>query len=140
MKQKEPKFTVSLQIKEHDIVNKTPAYQVYFDDALRLNWDAMVCNVGQHNIKIKFLNKNSSTDTEVDHEGNVIRDLAVELFSLKVDKFDITHHAKEHAEYTDEEGINLDNTYGYLHKNGTLDISFSCPVFYHTRNLNLIKK
>jgi hypothetical protein len=120
--------------------DKTPMYQVYFNDLLQTDWNLLTCTIGQHNIKIKLLNKNSSTDTMVDDQGKVIHDLAIELSCLKINQFDITHNAKEHAVYIDEQGITVGNTYGYMYKNGTLNISFTCPAFYHTRNLNLIKE
>jgi|694.fasta_scaffold87851_4 hypothetical protein len=139
MKQKEKKFTVSLQIKEHATLAKTPSYRVYFNNTLQCINDTFTCDLGHHTIKIQLLNK-TDVDTEVDHQGKVLQDLAIELISLKIDQFDITHNSKECAVYVDDKGTTIENTYGYMHKNGTLTISFTCPAFYYTRNLNLIKK
>ena len=128
------KFLVSLQIKEHRLSNKTPEYSVYFDGKPVDN-KAISCDIGTHTLSVCLHNKDPN-DTVVEN-GKITQDLAVEIEKIMIDEVDVTHLAKEKAIYKTNDGV--ENTYGYLHKNGTFTVTLECPPFYFLRNLQVIK-
>lgn len=135
-----------LQLKLHSLPDKNPNFLVFVDDRAIENIEfeknvvsiKQKISIGNHNFKISFLNKGNN-DTIVDENNNILHDLAIEILSVKVDDFDITHEAKSLCIYKTSQ-LENDKTYGYMYTNGTIVFDFINPVFLFKRNIHLIKQ
>ena len=139
------KFSVLLSIKTQVLPHKTPNFVVNLNEVRQQSTDIqdnvtifdMLAHYGDNRLTVDFLNKDH-TDTVVDLDGKIIRDLNVELVGLQVDNIEITNLAKQQVRYLAQDG-QYENTYGFMHKNGRLTFEFQCPIFYFLRNVALVK-
>jgi hypothetical protein len=133
------KFSVCISLKLHKTQTKSPAFN------LKLNGqDIDICDptnisatakFGENILRLEFTNKDNR-DTKVDQDGNIVEDLAVEIEKCLVDQMDFTSDLKNNGVYQTKTGI--ENTYGFLYTNGIFSYQFTCPGFYHVRNLGIL--
>ena len=144
---------LELMLKLHSLPDKKPEFLIYINNKEIKNFtfiseyaddDLNLCvvkqelnNIGNHNFKIQFLNK-LDTDLLVDKSRDIFVDLAIEIYSVKIDDVDITHEARSTGIYQNINSLN-DETFGYMHTNGTLTFNFITPIFLYKRNISLIK-
>lgn len=145
MRLNQKRFLTSLQIKLHQLPAKTPDFTVTFNGNVQTAQEVndsvatfvMYSDFGKNQLVVQFLNKDIN-DTMVDHNGNIVSDLAVEIKSMTVSDVDITHQIKKKSCYISVDNNTAQHTHGYLHKNGCLTFDFECPIFYFLRNCNLL--
>ena len=144
---------LELILKLHDLPDKKPEFLIYINNKEIKNFtfiseyaddDLNLCvvkqelnNIGNHNFKIQFLNK-LNTDLLVDKSRDIFVDLAIEIYSVKIDDVDITQEARSTGIYQNINSSN-DETFGYMHTNGTFTFNFITPIFLYKRNINLTK-
>jgi hypothetical protein len=144
---------LELMLKLHSLPDKKPEFLIYINNKEIKNFtfiseyaddDLNLCvvkqelnNIGNHNFKIQFLNK-LDTDLLVDKSRDIFVDLAIEIYSVKIDDVDITHEARSTGIYQNINSLN-EETFGYMHTNGTFTFNFITPIFLYKRNINLIK-
>ena len=144
---------LELMLKLHSLPDKKPEFLIYINNKEIKNFtfiseyaddDLNLCvvkqelnNIGNHNFKIQFLNK-LDTDLLVDKSRDIFVDLAIEIYSVKIDDVDITHEARSTGIYQNINSLN-EETFGYMHTNGTFTVNFITPIFLYKRNINLIK-
>lgn len=144
---------LELMLKLHSLPDKKPEFLIYINNKEIKNFtfiseyaddDLNLCvvkqelnNIGNHNFKIQFLNK-LNTDLLVDKSRDIFVDLAIEIYSVKIDDVDITHEARSTGIYQNINSLN-EETFGYMHTNGTFTFNFITPIFLYKRNINLIK-
>jgi len=92
---------------------------------------------GTNTLEVIFLNKGES-DTKIDSNGKIIEDLSVIVDSLVIDDIDVSSDCRRYGIYTTQDNT-IEQTYGFLHKNGVFYYNFTTPIFYYLRNKNLIK-
>jgi hypothetical protein len=144
MNQNLKKYSIFLSLNLQASYDKIPEIEVLLDNItcspVAVNNNIVdfkiVTTIGEHSLSIKLLNK-KPTDTVLDSNGAIIQDLNVQLLTLKIDELNITDYAKNKNTYITDEG-NIEKTYGFMHRNGVMRFSFSCPAFYFLRNLALI--
>lgn len=135
-----------LQLKLHSLPDKHPNFLIFLNDLeiKDIDFKKSIVNIeqqipiGNHKVKISLLNKNDN-DTIVDNNNRILHDLAIEILSVKIDDFDITHEVKSLCVYRTKQSEN-DKTYGYMYTNGIIIIDFINPAFLFKRNINLIKQ
>lgn len=135
-----------LQLKLHSLPDKRPNFLIFLNDIEIKDTDfkksildiEQKIPIGNHKVKISLLNKNDN-DTIVDDNNRILHDLAIEILSVKIDDFDITHEVKSSCIYKTKQSEN-DKTYGYMYTNGTIIIDFINPAFLFKRNTYLIKQ
>lgn len=91
-----------------------------------------VC-VGLNLIEIKFLNK-TNRDTKV-IDGQIVEDLAVIIEKIEYKGFNFHTYIESIGNYIDNQGNNVNNTYGFMAFNGTLTIKLIGPLFVYSRDL-----
>lgn len=138
------KHSIYLSLKIQATRDKSP------DIVVRLN--EIICEkIESHNDIIKFtmfgnfgnnlltisMNNKTPDDTVLDSDGQIIQDLNVQLLDLKIDNISIIDYAKQKNVYVTTDGT-IENTYGFMHKNGTMSISMIFPTFYMLRNDALV--
>jgi hypothetical protein len=140
MNQKTKKFTTCLLIKTQGLADKAPKFTVTLNGVTQhcsgsqdnvASFD-MLATLGHNILTIDLTNKNAN-DTVVDHEGKIVEDLNIQLFGFKVEQLDATDKIKQQAKYLTCDN-QLENTNGFMHKNGRLTIEFQCPFFYFLRD------
>jgi hypothetical protein len=134
------KSSLSLKINIKCLADKSPEFYVRLNQVELTNKNNQFNGstvVGSNTLEIIFLNK-TDTDTKVDRDGNVLEDLAVIIDSLYVNDVDASNDCKQQGIYTTQDQ-KIENTNGFLHKNGVFCYKFMCPIFYHLRNRNLIE-
>jgi len=132
---KQKKFLSSLQIKTSSLPDKIPLYVIKNNNKVcGVNFEA---KFGINRLEIEFLNKGVN-DTMVNESGEIVADLTVEIQNLIVDEVDLTTQLKTNGVYVTNDG-DIENTYGFLHKNGKFTFEFICPPFLFLRNLEFLK-
>ena len=145
MNTNQKKFLVHLHVKQHCLTNKRPKFLVKLNNIIQLDHElknnnelffTLYANFGGNNLSIEFLNKNSN-DTVINNDHSIKEDLALEIIELDIGNINFTDIIKQHNIYRCEDGA-IEQTYGYMHKNGIINFNFDCPPFYALRNLTLI--
>lgn len=87
---------------------------------------------GDHELCIVIAGKNSA-HTQVDSQGNIIKDVVVNITNVTVDGIDISHLFNEKCVYThDFNGTTpeiAEKFYGTAGCNGTISFKFSTPLY-----------
>lgn len=138
------KHLIYLSLKIQKVGEKTPNIVVKLNDTLckcdKSTDDTiefiMSGNFGNNLLTISLDNK-SINDTAVDSDGNIIQDLNAQLLELNVDGISVIDYARQKNVYFTVDN-SVENTYGFMHKNGTMSISIICPAFYMLRNQALV--
>jgi len=133
------KYSLCLKIKVMCLTDKNPEFYVRLNQielANEKNQFNGYPTFGANTLEVIFLNK-SESDTKIDKDGKIIEDLSVIIDTLTVDEIDISNNCKQYGIYTTQNNT-VENTYGFLHKNGVFCYNFITPIFYHLRNKNLI--
>jgi len=138
------KHLIYLSLKIQKVGEKTPNIVVKLNETIcepnKLTNDTiefiMFGNFGNNLLTISMDNK-SSDDTIVDSNGNIIQDINAQLLDLKVNDISIVDYARHKNVYFTVDNL-IENTYGFMHKNGTMSISIICPAFYMLRNQALV--
>ena len=140
MNQSPKKFSTCLLIKTQGLPDKQPEFVVTLNDVAQhpagqqddiVTFD-MLAILGNNILTVDLLNK-ATNDTVVDSNGNIVNDLNVQLFRFSVDQFDATDKIKQQVTYLTCDN-QIENTNGFMHKNGRLTMEFQCPLFYFLRD------
>jgi len=134
------KYSLSLKIKVMCLSDKIPEFYVRLNQVELINENNQFNGhptFGANTLEVVFLNK-SDSDTKIDKDGKIIEDLSVIIDTLIVGGIDISNNCKQYGIYTTQSNT-IENTYGFLHKNGIFCYNFITPIFYHLRNKNLIQ-
>ena len=121
------------------LTDKNPEFYVRLNQVELINKDNQFNGYptfGANTLEVIFTNK-SESDTKIDKDGKIIQDLSVIIDTLTVDEIDISNNCKQYGVYTTQNNT-IENTHGFLHKNGVFCYNFTTPIFYHLRNKNLI--
>ena len=130
------KFKASLIIETQALPDKTPLYTITNNG--KSCEAAFEAEFGLNRLQIQLHNKESN-DTQVDWQGRIVTDLNVQIQKFVIDNVDLSDHFKNSCLYitTDDQ---VEKTYGFMHKNGTITFDYICPPFLFVRNKALIKK
>jgi len=87
---------------------------------------------GDHELRFILKNKKSA-HTEVDSEGNILRDATLTVSDIQFDGIDCQYLANNLAEYqhsfNDTRESIIDEFYGNMGCNGTVTLKFSTPIY-----------
>ena len=86
----------------------------------------------EHELRIEISGKNAN-HTIVDNEGNIVKDVVIQLSNFEIDNLDVNQLFLEKCVYThDFNGSQpeiVDSFHGIAGCNGTISFSFSTPIY-----------
>jgi hypothetical protein len=118
------------------------AVEIWLDDLLILATDHLTTTKLQHELEdnseithsLKFILKNKlSSHTQIDSDGNIIKDALIKIYNLKFDDISMDHMFSQLSKYSH----NFNNTGpdtvepcgGFMGCNGTVTFEFSTPFY-----------
>ena len=133
--------TISFDINTSD-ATAAIGVAVWMDDACMYQTDhlmehkhidhAVLDDDGKHELRIVISGKNSA-HTKVDGQGNIIKDVVVNISNFTIDEIDVGQLFKEKSVYThDFNGTQpeiQDTFYGDAGCNGTISFQFTTPIY-----------
>jgi hypothetical protein len=117
-------------------------FEAWFDDRCLLNLDWVQESVYfQHDFtdddaehQLRFVLKNKKIEhTEVDDDGNIVKDARLTVTDLAFDEIKLGHMLTELAVYTHDfngtADVRQDRFYNELGCNGTVSLNFNTPIY-----------
>jgi hypothetical protein len=109
-------------------VFKTLHYQL----AQKIQFSISDDDEGEHELQIEISGKNAN-HTTIDSEGNIVKDVVIQLSNFEIDNLDINKLFLEKCVYThDFNGSQpeiVDSFHGVAGCNGTISFKFSTPIY-----------
>ena len=109
-------------------VFKTLHYQL----AQKIQFSVSDDEEGEHELQIEISGKNAN-HTTIDSEGNIVKDVVIQLSNFEIDNLDVNQLFLEKCVYThDFNGTSKateNKFYGELGCNGTVSLKFTTPMY-----------